>query len=227
MPTPRGVLGESGEPDASNRDSSAREWSPDSTGAGNVAGLPTADVAIINWNTAEAALRAEESIRRSEGVRVRLTVLDNLSRPEQRALLKERCDPSTRLILAERNLGYGTAANLALKGGDGEVVCVCNADILPRADALAHLTEVVLGDPLVGMVGPVFEGGTQHYHARLPGSLALLGRPLVGSFGTRRPPTPEPGLMAEIEQVSGACFVLRRELWEEIGGFDEGFFLLV
>ncbi len=187
--------------------------------------MPAADVAIVNWNTAEAALRAEESIRGSEGVRVRLNLVDNKSRPEQRALLKERCDPSTRLLLAERNLGYGTAANLALKGGEGEVVCICNADILPHADALAQMAEVALGDPRVGMVGPVFEGGTQHYHARLPGSLALLGRPLVGSFGRRRPPTPAPGLTAEVEQVSGACFVLRRELWEEIGGFDEGFFL--
>ena len=156
---------------------------------------------------------------------MRLTVVDNHSRPEQRALLKKGCDPSTRLLLAERNLGYGTAANLALKGGEGEVVCICNADILPRADALAHLAEVALSDPLAGMVGPVFEGGTQHYHAKLPGSLALLGRPLVGSFGMRRPPTPRPGLTTEVEQVSGACFVLRRELWVEIGGFDEGFFL--
>jgi GT2 family glycosyltransferase len=187
--------------------------------------LPTADIAIVNWNTAEAALRAEESILRSEGVRVRLTVVDNCSRPEQQALLKKRCDPSTRLLLAERNLGYGPAANLALKGGEGEVVCICNADILLQADALAHLTEVALGDPLGGMVGPVFGGGTQHYHARLPGSLALLGRPLIGSFGTRRPPKPEWNLTAEVEQVSGACFVLRRELWEKIGGFDEDFFL--
>ena len=221
----RNVLGESGEPDASNRGSSARKWSPESTRAGNVAGLPTADVAIVNWNTAEAALRAEGAIRRSEGVRVRLTVVDNLSRPEQRALLKERCDPSTRLILAKRNLGYGTAANLALKGGDGEVVCVCNADILPQADALAHLTEVVLGDPLVGMVGPVFEGGPSITTPDFRAASHCWADRWSAPFGTRRPPTPAPGLTAEIEQVSGACFVLRRKLWEEIGGFDEGFFL--
>jgi len=154
-----------------------------------------------------------------------VTIVDNDSRPEERRRLVEANERSARLLLPERNLGYGAAANLGLRDGDGELVCVSNADLAPRPDALARLAEVALAEPDAGMVGPVYEGGTDHYHAGLPGPLALLARPLVGSAGRRRSEPPRPGETARIEQVSGACFVMRRALWEEIGGFDEGYFL--
>lgn len=152
-----------------------------------------------------------------------MTIVDNLSRPDQRALLRQHAD-GLQLLLADRNHGYGGAANLALDG-DSELVCVSNGDLLPRATALARLADAALGDPGVGMVGPVFEGGTQHYHARLPGPGVLLGRTLVGSLGRRRQSAPSEGQQAVVGQVSGACVVMRRELWERVGGFDEGFFL--
>ncbi len=130
-----------------------------------------------------------------------------------------------RLLLADRNHGYGAAANLALRDGDSELVCVSNGDLLPHPTALARLADAARGDPGVGMVGPVFEGGTQDYHARLPGPGILLGRTLVGSFGRRRQRVPSPSEKIVVGQASGACFVMRRELWERLGGFDDGFFL--
>jgi N-acetylglucosaminyl-diphospho-decaprenol L-rhamnosyltransferase len=152
-----------------------------------------------------------------------VTIVDNRSRAQERALLRERAH-GLRLLLAERNRGYGGAANLALDG-DAELVCVSNADLLPRPTALARLADAALGDPASGMVGPVFEGGTQHYHDRLPSPGALLARTLVGSWGSHglRPPSADRSVV--VDQVSGACFVMRRELWERLGGFDEGFFL--
>jgi N-acetylglucosaminyl-diphospho-decaprenol L-rhamnosyltransferase len=156
-------------------------------------------------------------------VRPTVTIVDNFSRPDERALLRERAD-GLRLLLADRNHGYGGAANLALDG-DAELVCVSNGDLLPQATALARLADAALSDPGVGMVGPVFEGGTQHYHARLPGPGILLARALVGSFGRRPLRAPAEGREAVVGQVSGACALMRRELWERVGGFDEGFFL--
>jgi len=153
-----------------------------------------------------------------------VTIVDNFSRPDQRDLLEREQGDGLRLLLAERNHGYGAAANLALDG-DSELVCVSNGDLLPHPTALAFLAEVALGDPAAGMVGPVFEGGSQHYHARLPGPGILLARTFVGSFGRRVPKAPASGQRAVVEQVSGACFVMRRELWERVGGFDECFFL--
>lgn len=186
---------------------------------------PAIDVAIVNWNTAEAALAAARSYLASEGADVRVTIVDNDSRPEQRRLLREECPEEVRLDFGEENAGYGRAANRALRGGDGELVCVSNADVLAEPGALAALATVAVEEPRAGMVGPVFGGDTDRYHAALPGTATMLARIFAGSFGERRQPSPGTGEVAEVGQPSGACFVVRRELWEKVGGFDEGFFL--
>lgn len=181
------------------------------------------EVAIVNWNTAERSLAAARAYLASRGVRVAVTIVDNCSRPEERALLVERRG-GLRLLLAGRNLGYGGAANLAL-GGDADLVCVSNGDLLPRPEALARLAQTALSERGSGMVGPVYEGGTQHYHGRLPRPPTLLGRALVGRLGRAEGPPPAPGEIAEVGQVSGACVVMRAEAWRRSGGFDDRFFL--
>ncbi len=182
------------------------------------------DVAIVNWNTAEAALAAARAYIASEGVEARVTIVDNDSRPEQRQLLSEGCPEGVRLELSEQNAGYGRAANRALRGGGAELVCVSNADVLADPGALAALAAGA-GEPRAGMVGPVFGSDTDRYHAALPGTATMLARIFAGSFGERPQPSPGLGEVTEVGQPSGACFVVRRETWEEMGGFDEGFFL--
>jgi N-acetylglucosaminyl-diphospho-decaprenol L-rhamnosyltransferase len=187
--------------------------------------MTAVDVAIVNWNTAEAALAAAAAYLDSEGVDARVTVVDNASRAEQRRLLGERFPAGARLELSDENRGYGAAANAALRGGDAELVCISNADIVPEPGALAALAAAALGEPAAGMVGPAFGGETDRYHAKLPSAAAMLGRILVGSFARGAVAPPAPAAVMEVEQPSGACFVLRREVWERVGGFDEGFFL--
>jgi N-acetylglucosaminyl-diphospho-decaprenol L-rhamnosyltransferase len=184
------------------------------------------DVAIINWNTATAALGAAEAFAAAAGIEARVTVIDNRSTPDQRQLLEAgAAGRPFRLLLSERNLGYGGGANLALRNGTAPLVCVANSDITPAPTALAALAAVATGTAAAGMVGPVFDGGTHHYHAPLPSRAALLARPFVGSVGRGGVPNPAAGEVAAIGQPSGACFVMRRELWEAVGGFDEGYFL--
>jgi len=186
---------------------------------------PAIDVAIVNWNTAEAALAAAGAYLASQGVSATVTIVDNDSRPEQRELLRASCPENVRLDLSEENLGYGRAANRALRGGGGELICVSNADVLAEPGALAALAAVAIEEPRAGMVGPVFGGDTDRYHAALPGTATMLARIFAGSFGERPQPSPAPGEVATVGQPSGACFVVARETWEAIGGFDEGFFL--
>ncbi|HMC50447.1 MAG TPA: glycosyltransferase [Solirubrobacterales bacterium] len=183
------------------------------------------DVVIVNWNTAEAAIEAAGAYLRSDSVEAQVTVADNASQPEQRRLLEEGCPEEARLVLHEENLGYGRAANLALRDGTAGLVCVSNADVLPEPGALATLAAVVGDEARAGMVGPAFGGKTDRYHSRLPTGVAMLGRIFAGTFSRGPVPPPAPGEVKEVGQPSGACFLMRRDTWELMGGFDDGFFL--
>lgn len=184
------------------------------------------DVAIICWNTAPSAIKAAEAFAASEGVETAVTVVDNSSAEEQRRILAEsRSESGFELLLPERNLGFGAAANLALRGGRSPLVCVSNSDIVAAPTALAELAGAALQTADAGMVGPVFASGSERYHAGLPRGISLLARSFVGSAGKGTSPRAAPGEILAIGQVSGACFLMRREVWEEVGGFDEGYFL--
>jgi N-acetylglucosaminyl-diphospho-decaprenol L-rhamnosyltransferase len=183
------------------------------------------DVVIVNWNTAEAAIEAAGAYLRSDDVEARVTVADNASQQEQRELLERGCPREARLVLHEENLGYGKAANLALRDGTAELVCVSNADVLAERGALATLAAVAQEEPRAGMVGPVFGGKTDRYHSRLPTGVTMLGRIFAGTFSRGPVPPPDPGEVKVVGQPSGACFLMHRNTWELMQGFDDGFFL--
>jgi N-acetylglucosaminyl-diphospho-decaprenol L-rhamnosyltransferase len=183
------------------------------------------DVVVVNWNTAEAAIKAADAYLRSDSVEARVTVADNASHPAQRRLLEEGCPDGVRLVLHEENLGYGRAANLALGDGTAALVCVSNADVVPEPGALATLAAVAQSEARVGMVGPAFGGKTDRYHSRLPTGLTMFGRIFAGTFSRGPVPPPAPGEVKAVGQPSGACFVMQRETWERVQGFDDGFFL--
>ncbi|HEY5976321.1 MAG TPA: glycosyltransferase family 2 protein [Solirubrobacterales bacterium] len=184
----------------------------------------TIDVAVVNWNTAEAASESSRAYLASAGAELNVTIVDNASEPEERAKLERLHPEGAELILSEKNLGFGAGANRALRDGDSEFVCVSNADVVPEPDAIAILAAFCDKTRECGMVGPAFVEQSA-YHARLPKPTALALRPLIGGLGHHPVPSPAPGKTIEVEQPAGACFVVRREVWERLGGFDEGYFL--
>ncbi|CAN5553444.1 glycosyltransferase family 2 protein [soil metagenome] len=184
---------------------------------------PSVDVAIVNWNTSQAAIGAALGFEASEGVEARPTIADNASQPGERAVLEAQAG-SISVVFNESNLGYGGAVNETLARGSGDFVCASNADLIPAPSMLTRLTDACR-DPAVGLAGPVLEPDRPGYHAHLPRAAAFLIRPMVGSFGTRPVAVPSDGQIADVEQPAGACLVMSREHWERLGGFDPAFFL--
>ncbi|MEX2631593.1 MAG: glycosyltransferase family 2 protein [Tistlia sp.] len=193
---------------------------------------------MINWNAGELLRRCLASLGASPADRVllrRLVVVDNGSSDGSTAALPEGELPLELLTPAE-NLGFGRGCNVGAAAGSAPYILFLNPDveILPGAVAslVAHLEKP--GNARVGLAGARTldaAGLVQRHCARFP----TPGRSLAQSLGLDRlfPRAFPPHFLSEwdhgetraVDQVIGAFFVIRRPLFEALGGFDRRFFL--
>jgi GT2 family glycosyltransferase len=138
------------------------------------------------------------------------------------------------------NLGYGAAVNRGVAATTSETsdhVLVCNADVEIHPGAIRVLTEALDADPRLAMAGPMIKtrNGDRYPSARAFPSLvdaaghALLGMFRPGNRFTQRyqmgSALPGAAGTVSVDWLSGACFLVRRSAFEEVGGFDEAYFM--
>lgn len=139
---------------------------------------------------------------------------------------------SVRLIASERNLGFGAACNVAAGEASGRYLLLLNPDAWIDGQSLVRLMEALEADPGLGVVAP-----SLHYP---DGSLQFVWAPAVGIPGEAVQRFRNrfegaawnhrllPGLLKPFlgpGWFSAACLLVRRRAFEEVGGFDEKFFL--
>jgi N-acetylglucosaminyl-diphospho-decaprenol L-rhamnosyltransferase len=146
---------------------------------------------------------------------------------------------SVRVVRPGRNLGYGAGANrgLAALSADPapEWVLVANPDLVVHPGALTALRGALEANPAWAIVGPrIFTetGGVYPSVRTFPSFTDAAGHALLALFNpensfTRRynPGTPEGDVVTRAGWVSGSCFLARRDALEELGGFDEAYFM--
>ena len=148
--------------------------------------------------------------------------------------------PPVRFVRPGRNLGYGAGVNrgLAALAGDEtppEWILVCNADLVVHPGALAALRLVLESEPAWALVGPriLDETGDVYPSVRnFPSFTDAAGHALLAQFDPENPftlrynpGTPEGDVVTGAGWVSGSCFLARRSALEELGGFDEAYFM--
>jgi N-acetylglucosaminyl-diphospho-decaprenol L-rhamnosyltransferase len=141
-----------------------------------------------------------------------------------------------RVIENEQPRGFGANVNAGLRVTTCELVCSVNPDAVPREGAVATLRGFLAAHPGAGVAGPRMlypDGRVQPSRRRFPtvGGTLLRRTPLrrlVDPYKVQRrhyhlgeAPT-EP---VEADWMLGGFLMLRRTMLDELGGFDEGFFL--
>lgn len=140
------------------------------------------------------------------------------------------------LIANERPLGFGANVNRGVAATTAELVCSVNPDALPQPGAIATLREQFEREARAGVAGPAMlypDGTLQPSRRRFPTVAGTLVRrtPLRLLFDPyklqrrhyhldERPTEP-----VEADWMLGGFLMLRRAMLDELGGFDEGFFL--
>ncbi|MGC1419646.1 MAG: glycosyltransferase family 2 protein [Acidimicrobiales bacterium] len=136
------------------------------------------------------------------------------------------------LVEPGQNLGYGRGVNRgAAATGPAKYLLVANPDLVLHDGAVKAMVDYLEDHHEVAVVGPQIErpdGSIYPSHRVFPnlwlaGAHALLESPWPDNPATRIYRSPRPD--GTVDWVSGACFVIRRDVFEEIGGFDERYFM--
>lgn len=199
--------------------------------------MPTLDIVIVNWNTGPYLRRCLDSIERAASGPFELAdviVVDNAS--TDRSL--EEAAASTmpvRLMENDSNLGFAAACNQGAAAGTADHLLFLNPDAELSATTLVEMGRC-MGDAsnMIGVVGAQMrtaEGTEVSSCSRFPTPRALvvetlgLHRLAPLRFTGRHIEIDEMATSGPVDQVIGACFLTRRELFDALGGFDERFFV--
>jgi len=191
----------------------------------------TCDVVIVNWNSGHRLQQCVDSLAGAN----KIVVIDNASTDDSATSLSASGLP-LEVILNERNRGFAAACNQGATRGTSKYILFLNPDtsLSPNAlvTAIRFMNSRAASDVAIcGLRLVDAMGNTQPSCARFPRPSHLIGR----SLGIDRvaPRVIPPHLMLDwkhderryVDQVMGACLLIRRAVFEELHGFDERFFM--
>jgi GT2 family glycosyltransferase len=189
------------------------------------------DVVVVSYNSRDELRGCVEPLTRIEDVYV--IVVDNASSDGSLEVIDDL--PLQRIALTQ-NGGFGHGCNAGWHAGRSPYVLFLNPDARIDSEALDRLVAVLERSPEVGAVAPRInhDDGTLDYSLRrFPRLRSTYARALfLHRIFPRAAWTDElirePEVYAQPgtpDWVSGACILARRAVLEELGGFDEGFFM--
>ncbi|MHC5063391.1 MAG: glycosyltransferase family 2 protein [Planctomycetota bacterium] len=196
-----------------------------------MSGQPDLSVVILSWNTRDmtlACLRAL-AVDQSEFSR-EVIVVDNGSEDGSADAVAAEF-PEIKLLRNEENEGYSRGNNMGAELASGRFLCLLNSDTEVRPRALDEMLRFIDCNPEYGAVGPRLvhpDGRVQPACKRFPGLFTALcfdsfwGSFPPGSWVQRRYLMKDFDHLEsrDVDQPPGACFMMRRELWQELGGMD-------
>lgn len=194
-------------------------------------------IIIVNWNSLEFAKQCIASIETTvRGVDYEIVVVDNASPEGGCAEIAERF-PSVKVMALEQNIGFGAANNLGAKQSSGRDLLFLNPDTLVLGDALSRMMTVLDADSECGAVGCRLLNGDRTLQTSCVQPFpTVLNQLLAFDWLKRR----WPGLrlfgmqalyvdggtgLHEVDVVSGACIMVKRQVFEEVGGFHRAYFM--
>lgn len=194
------------------------------------------DVLLVNYNSTQFLRQCLISLSGQDSAGLmRLLVRDNASRDRAEAV---RGMPGVELVQGKENIGFGRGINSLARLGQAPYLLLLNPDCILQADFCDLSLAYMEANPKVGALGPLIldpngkvQGSARKFPSVLTGLFgrsSLLSRLLPGNPATRREVLTDAATSQEpmpCDWVSGACLLVRREAFEQVGGMDEDYFL--
>ena len=198
---------------------------------------PDIAILIVSWNVRELLLACLAALPDAVGedFSYEVIVVDNASSDGTVAAVQEAF-PQVQIIANKDNRGFTGGNNQALAAARGRFLLLLNPDTKPQPGSIAQLARYLEAHPDVGMVGPRLrygDGSPQPNRRRFPTLATLFTEstivqhyfPNLGLFARYVMADRPDDIEQEVDWLVGAALMARREVYEQIGGLDEGFFM--
>jgi GT2 family glycosyltransferase len=197
---------------------------------------PTLSIIIVNWNVCTFVLKSLESIFSSweDAPSLEVIVVDNASTDDSVSKIKQSY-PRVTIIVNSKNLGFPAGCNQGLSIASGKYILLLNPDTEIVQDALSILIQFMETHPEVGLCGPLLtypDGTHQSSRRRFPTlSVLFLESTWLEKYAPRRilrhyyQQDIADTITQQVDWVTGSAMMIRHEVWKQVGGLDEGFFM--
>jgi len=184
--------------------------------------VPDVSVSLVNTNSRDLLLACLESL---QGSGAEVVVLDNASEDGSAAAVRERF-PDVRVIEQRHRAGFGANHNTVIRATTGRYVFVLNEDTTSEDWGFDRMVAHLDANPPVAALAPrlVYPDGRPQASAwRFPSPAAAgLGLLTLGRAGIVQSGGSD---TRDVDWAMAAALLLRREALDEVGDFDEGFFI--
>jgi len=197
---------------------------------------PVLSVIIVSWNVRDLLDDALDAVYTAgtHTPELEVIVVDSASGDGTPEMIRERY-PQVHLIASDENLGFAKGNNRGIAAARGDLLLLLNADTVVRGDALAVLVSYLQEHPDTGMVGPRLlnaDGTTQSSRRRVPNLPVLfLESTWLQGLASKRQlarfylEDRADNEVQVVDWLTGAAMLIRREVLDDVGGLDEGFFM--
>ncbi|NOS86109.1 MAG: glycosyltransferase family 2 protein [Ignavibacteria bacterium] len=190
------------------------------------------DIIIVNYNVQDQLSKCVDSIKRKIS-NSSIIIVDNNS-PDRSIENISQKFPEVKFYPLSSNLGFAKANNIGAKLSDSEYLCFLNPDTIVTEDFISPIVNFINKDPQVGVCAPmlVYEDGSYQSSSGFKMGVwydFLEASYLIGlirkSKKQKHLKIEKSMLPVEVGWVSGACMILKRSVFEQVGGFSEDYFL--
>ncbi len=174
-------------------------------------------VVIVNWNSGSMLARSVNALEAG----IDIVVVDNASSDDSVHQLESNSGPQrVRVVRLGHNTGFAGGVNRGFRETETPFTLILNPDVRAMPGAVEALVNLLEREPRAGAVGGFVNA--RYAPRRFPSVLRLM----LENLGLRRPLGEElvPAGPVRVEQPAAAALMVRREAFDEVGGFDEGFF---
>ncbi len=182
---------------------------------------PEISAIIVSYNTREMTLQCLTALKADlRDTPAEIFVVDNASTDDSPAAIRAAF-PDVHVIENKHNKGFGAANNQAMRQATGQFLLLLNSDAFPKPGAISALLDRLRTHPDHAVVGPKLlneDGSVQRSCYPFPSPSHCWRENLWLDRGTSNTDK-------TIEWITGACMLVRRSAYEQVGGFDEQFFM--